>query len=238
MSLTQLRPPPRHPAPPPRRRAGPGSGCYRFDTKTHPVPLDLAVLHALRDLRALPDRLQRGRRAAQLAAGRPDADRLGRLRELQQAARPTRTSGTRCCNTFGIFILSTVPQLLLALMVANLLNRKLRATTWWRIGVLLPYVTPVVASTLVFAVFFARDNGMANWLLSLVGFGHETPIDWRADKWSSLDRHRHDGQLEVDRLQRAALPVGDAGHPARTSTRPRRSTAPARGGSSGRSPCR
>jgi cellobiose transport system permease protein len=88
-------------------------------------------------------------------------------------------------NTFGIFVLSTVPQLLLALMIANLLNRKLRATTWWRVGVLLPYVTPVAASTLVFAVFFSRDSGMANWLLSLIGIGTSEPIDWRADKWSS-----------------------------------------------------
>jgi len=88
-------------------------------------------------------------------------------------------------NTFGIFLLSTVPQLLLALMIANLLNRRLRATTWWRIGVLLPYVTPVAASTLLFAVFFARDGGMANWVLSLVGIGGDDPIDWRADKWSS-----------------------------------------------------
>jgi len=88
-------------------------------------------------------------------------------------------------NTFGIFILATVPQLLIALMVANLLNRKLRATSWWRVGVLLPYVTPVAASTLVFAVFFSRDNGMANWMLSLVGFGQDAPLDWRAQKWSA-----------------------------------------------------
>lgn len=88
-------------------------------------------------------------------------------------------------NTFGIFVLSTVPQLLLALIIANLLNTRLLATTWWRIGVLLPYVTPVAASTLVFAVFFSRDGGLANWLLSLLGIGTETPIDWRADKWSS-----------------------------------------------------
>jgi len=88
-------------------------------------------------------------------------------------------------NTFGIFILATIPQLLIALMLANLLNRKLRATTWWRVGVLLPYVTPVAASTLVFAVFFSRDNGMANWLLSLVGFGQDAPLDWRAQKWSA-----------------------------------------------------
>ena len=88
-------------------------------------------------------------------------------------------------NTFGIFILATVPQLLIALMVANLLNRRLRVTSWWRVGVLLPYVTPVAASTLVFAVFFSRDNGMANWLLSLVGFGEDAPLDWRAEKWSA-----------------------------------------------------
>jgi len=88
-------------------------------------------------------------------------------------------------NTFGIFLLSTIPQLLLALILANLLNRKLRTTTFWRIGVLLPYVTPAAASTLLFSVFFARDNGMANWFLSLVGFGENNPLDWRADKWSS-----------------------------------------------------
>ncbi|SDT77430.1 carbohydrate ABC transporter permease [Actinoplanes derwentensis] len=88
-------------------------------------------------------------------------------------------------NTFGIFLLSTVPQLLIALIIANLLNRKLRGATFWRIGILLPYVTPVAASTLVFAIFFSRDYGMANWLLSLVGFGQEQPLDWRASTWSS-----------------------------------------------------
>jgi cellobiose transport system permease protein len=89
-------------------------------------------------------------------------------------------------NTFGIFLLSSVPQLLLALVVASVLNRKLRAQTWWRVGVLLPYVTPIVASTMVFSVFFSRDFGMANWALGLFGIGGpEDPIDWRADKLHS-----------------------------------------------------
>jgi cellobiose transport system permease protein len=89
-------------------------------------------------------------------------------------------------NTFGIFILSTVPQLLLALIIANLLNRKLRAQTWWRVGVLLPYITPITASTLVFSVFFARDFGMANWVLETVGIGSEGDrIDWRTSKWTA-----------------------------------------------------
>ncbi|MEV4755352.1 sugar ABC transporter permease [Micromonospora sp. NPDC049559] len=86
-------------------------------------------------------------------------------------------------NTFGIFVLSTVPQLFLALVIASVLNRRLRAQTWWRVSVLLPYVTPITASTIVFNVFFARDNGMANWALGLLGVGGaDHPIDWRADK--------------------------------------------------------
>jgi cellobiose transport system permease protein len=89
-------------------------------------------------------------------------------------------------NTFGIFLLSSVPQLLLALIIANLLNRRLRAQTWWRVGVLLPYITPITASTLIFSAFFSRDFGMANWVLDVLGISSaEEPIDWRASKWAA-----------------------------------------------------
>ncbi|WP_166383184.1 carbohydrate ABC transporter permease [Catellatospora methionotrophica] len=86
-------------------------------------------------------------------------------------------------NTFGIFVLSTVPQLFLALCVAFLLNRRLRGQTWFRVSMLLPYITPLTASTLVFLVVFGRDTGVANWVLSL--FGMDSPIDWRAGKLQS-----------------------------------------------------
>jgi cellobiose transport system permease protein len=85
-------------------------------------------------------------------------------------------------NTVGIFLLSSIPQLLLALWLASLLNRRLRARTFLRVAVLLPYITPIAASTLVFSAVFAKDFGIINWLLSLVHLG---PVDWRADKWSS-----------------------------------------------------
>jgi cellobiose transport system permease protein len=89
-------------------------------------------------------------------------------------------------NTLGIFVLSTVPQLLLALVIASLLNRRLRAQTWLRVGALLPYVTPIVASTLVFKVVFDRDNGVANWVLSFIGLSSTAnPIDWHATKTAS-----------------------------------------------------
>ncbi|MDG4829412.1 sugar ABC transporter permease [Solwaraspora sp. WMMD1047] len=89
-------------------------------------------------------------------------------------------------NTFGIFVLSTVPQLFLAIVIASLLNRQLRAQTWFRVGVLLPYITPITASTLLFSVFFASgENGTANWLLGLVGINEQDPLNWRSAKWSS-----------------------------------------------------
>ena len=93
--------------------------------------------------------------------------------------------GNALVNTFGIFILATVPQLFLALVLANLLNRKLRAQTWWRVTVLIPYVTPVVASSLIFLVIFGKDRGLANWVIGSFGVDLNPTsdaggIDWRA----------------------------------------------------------
>ncbi|MCA2219552.1 carbohydrate ABC transporter permease [Jidongwangia harbinensis] len=86
-------------------------------------------------------------------------------------------------NTFSIWLLSTVPQLLLALGVAHLLNQvRLRAATFFRMAVLVPYVTSVAATTIVFAQLFDRDYGMLNWFLELLGFAH---IDFTASVWGS-----------------------------------------------------
>ncbi|MDG4829885.1 sugar ABC transporter permease [Solwaraspora sp. WMMD1047] len=86
-------------------------------------------------------------------------------------------------NTFGIFLLSTVPQLMLALFLANLLNRtQLRAKTFFRMAIFVPNVTSVAAVAIVFGMLFQRDFGLFNWLLSFVNVG---PIDWDAERWSS-----------------------------------------------------
>ncbi len=86
-------------------------------------------------------------------------------------------------NTLGIFVLATAPQIMLALGLAALLDRQLRFRTFWRLGVLLPIVTSVAAVGIIFGLIFARDTGLANWLLSFGGI--DQPINWRADKWSS-----------------------------------------------------
>ncbi|OLF04887.1 ABC transporter permease [Actinophytocola xinjiangensis] len=85
-------------------------------------------------------------------------------------------------NTFGIGLVSTVPQLLLALGIAHLLNYRLRGRLLLRMGVLVPYITSVAAVALIFNQIFARDFGLLNWFLAPFT---ENPIDWRAEKWAS-----------------------------------------------------
>ncbi|GII01810.1 carbohydrate ABC transporter permease [Planobispora takensis] len=72
-------------------------------------------------------------------------------------------------NTLSIGVLSTVPQLLLAIWLAHLLNRPLRAQTFFRVTLLLPNVTSVVAVVVIFSQLFGRDFGMINWVLSWFG---------------------------------------------------------------------
>ena len=85
-------------------------------------------------------------------------------------------------NTFGIWFLSTVPQLLLALVIAHLLNTKLRARTFFRMAILLPQVTSLVAVALIFTQLFAHDYGFINYALGSVGIHH---VYWEAGRFSS-----------------------------------------------------
>ncbi|MGW5684397.1 carbohydrate ABC transporter permease [Nonomuraea sp. NPDC003754] len=72
-------------------------------------------------------------------------------------------------NTFSIGVLSTAPQLVLAIWLAHLLNRPLRAQTFFRITLLVPNVTSVVAVVVIFSQLFGRDYGLINWMLSWFG---------------------------------------------------------------------
>jgi cellobiose transport system permease protein len=85
-------------------------------------------------------------------------------------------------NTLGMFLLATVPQLLLALGLASILNRRLRGRTFFRLGVLVPNVTSVAAVSIIFTLIFARDFGLVNWALESLGVG---AVDWRATRLTS-----------------------------------------------------
>lgn len=85
-------------------------------------------------------------------------------------------------NTLSLWFLTTVPQILFALGIAQLLNRRLRGRTFFRMGVLLPNITSVAAVTIIFAQLFGRDFGLVNWVLELFEAGR---IDWQAGTASS-----------------------------------------------------
>ena len=85
-------------------------------------------------------------------------------------------------NTLGIFLIATIPQLLFALFLAHVLNTKLRARTFFRMFVLLPQVTSLVAVALIFTQLFSHDYGLINYVLSQFGI-HK--IDWEAGRLSS-----------------------------------------------------
>ncbi len=85
-------------------------------------------------------------------------------------------------NTLGIWVISTVPQLVIALGLAHLLNTKLRARTFFRMFVILPQVTSLVAVALIFTQLFSRDYGLINYVLGQFGVHN---IDWEAGRLSS-----------------------------------------------------
>jgi cellobiose transport system permease protein len=84
-------------------------------------------------------------------------------------------------NTITLGILSAVPQLLMALGLAHILNYRLRASTFWRISVLAPFATSVAAATVVFAQLFNRDVGVVNYVLHTVF--HMQNVDFTNEKW-------------------------------------------------------
>ena len=81
-------------------------------------------------------------------------------------------------NTFSIFLLSSVPQVVFALAIAAVLDQNIRSKTFWRMAVLLPYVVAPVAVALIFSNMFSDQYGLVNNTLRSIGFG---PIGWHSE---------------------------------------------------------
>ncbi|WP_139415435.1 carbohydrate ABC transporter permease [Agromyces laixinhei] len=85
-------------------------------------------------------------------------------------------------NTFSIFLLSSVPQLVLAIFIAAMLDQNIRAKTFWRMGVLVPYVMAPVAVALIFSNMFGDQYGLVNSVLNDLGFAS---VPWHSDAFAS-----------------------------------------------------
>ncbi|HWR86386.1 MAG TPA: sugar ABC transporter permease [Rhodoglobus sp.] len=85
-------------------------------------------------------------------------------------------------NTFSIFLLSTIPQLIAATVLAALLDQAIRASTFWRMSILLPYIVAPVAVAVIFTQIFSQFNGPITGVLQLLGMD---PIRWGFDPFAS-----------------------------------------------------
>src|SRR5690625_3080717 len=80
-------------------------------------------------------------------------------------------------NTFSIFLLSAIPQLIAATAIAAILDQNLRAKTFWRLSVIVPYVVTPVAVTLIFSNMFGERYGLINNILTQIGMD---PVMWKS----------------------------------------------------------
>ncbi len=85
-------------------------------------------------------------------------------------------------NTVSIFLLSSVPQVLIALVLAGLLDTQLRGRTLWRMSVLVPFVVAPAAVALIFGNVFGDRYGLVNEALQAIGL---EPIRWHVNTLAS-----------------------------------------------------
>lgn len=81
-------------------------------------------------------------------------------------------------NTVSIFLLSAIPQVIVATIIAALLDQAIRASTFWRMSILLPYIVAPVAVAIIFTQVFNQYNGPLAGTLDLLGLD---PIRWNFD---------------------------------------------------------
>ena len=81
-------------------------------------------------------------------------------------------------NTLSIFVISSVPQIILALAIAGVLDANIRAKTFWRMGVLVPFIVTPVAVAIIFSLLFANDVGAINGFLTSIGLDK---VPWHSE---------------------------------------------------------
>ena len=85
-------------------------------------------------------------------------------------------------NTVSIFLLSAIPQLVGAVLIAAVLDQNIRAKTFWRMSVLIPYVVTPVAVTLIFSSAFDEKYGLINNVLTTLNVD---PVMWKTETFPS-----------------------------------------------------
>ena len=188
----------------PRRRRGRRRRADALDR----LGDDHAERRADRPVRAGPGRV--GVRAVVPAQRPADAGDVGRARQLPQLVHdPVFLESVR--HTLVYTVLFVPITLVLSLLAAAALNRRIRGITVYRLAVFIPVVTSTIATGVIFTWLMDPDFGLIN-----AGAAQARPADLRVLRRSepgAVRRRDHDG-VGLGRLRRADLPRRPAGHPA------------------------
>lgn len=84
-------------------------------------------------------------------------------------------------NTLAYTAITVPGQMILALVVAVLLDQRIRGRTFFRVAYYLPVITSWVTVTLIFEYLFNSQAGLVNYLLRDVLHLVDDPIRWLAD---------------------------------------------------------
>lgn len=85
--------------------------------------------------------------------------------------------------TAGYVLLTVIPSILLSLMLALLLQHPLRGLRLLRSAFAMPFAYSVAAASVVFAALFNPAIGIANYLVTSLGFA---PVDWLTKPGTAL----------------------------------------------------
>ena len=113
-----------------------------------------------------------------LIGGKGEFVGLGNFREVLDNPYFTK----QLVNTISIFLISSVPQIVIAVVLAALLDNQLRARTFWRMSILLPFVVSPVAVAIIFGSLYGDRYGLINEVLGMVGID---PVAWHTNRWAS-----------------------------------------------------
>jgi len=86
-------------------------------------------------------------------------------------------------NTIVLAVLTIAPGMILGLLLALVVNVKLRGISIFRAAYFLPVVVPVVATAIIFRWLYNPDFGIINWFLSAFGVSKH---DWLGDPKTAL----------------------------------------------------
>ncbi|WP_082881185.1 carbohydrate ABC transporter permease [Lederbergia galactosidilytica] len=89
---------------------------------------------------------------------------------------------TSLSNTLIIWVLGTLPQLIIGIILAYALNSALvKLKTLFRVSIFIPYITSTVAVAIVFGIMFNNQEfGLFNSILGIFGID---PVSWGTNFW-------------------------------------------------------